>query len=973
MDDNQKKVKEIVSHTGFKIDDIRELPEIKTALYQMHYKKNGAKLVWLNRREENKTFAIAFKTLPNDDTGVFHILEHSLLCGSEKYPVSKPFVEMIKSSLQTFMNAFTFPDKTMYPVCSRNDQDFLNLMDVYLDAVFHPLCIKKKDIFLQEGWHYEMEEPEGELCCNGVVYNEMKGVYASPDTLIDSGLNSMLFPDNCYRFQSGGDPEHITELTYENYTASYKKFYHPSNAYIILDGDMEIDQVLSRIGDVLKKYDRQDIDTDIPLQKSIEPEEVSRYYEVSEREDTENKMLLAAGWVYGRFDEPEKSIACSALAEALCATNESPLKKILIENGLAEDAELSRTDGIQQSYLKLVVRNVPETKKEQVWSAIRETLERLADEGMNHKNLEAILNRMEFNMHERESGSFPEGVVNAMHVLESWLYGGDPAQNLSCRQIFCSLQSKLKEGYFEQLIREILLENPHCAKMALYPSKTIGEEKRKREASCLQEVKNSWSEEKKKTVIEEFEMLREIQGTPDNPEMLKTLPLLSLSDIPEVQKVIPQTVMQIEGNTVLRHKLESDGIVHITYYFPLEDYTQEELHAVSFLRILLGQTETGNYSAFDMQAELKRSLGRFEVSADVFAERGQTKECKPCLIINVSVLEDKLKEALRLLGEVLNRSRFDDISYIRSRIRQLRLSMEQHILMSGDSYASRLIAAEFSARGAALESLQGIQMLRWIQLIDDNFEQEGKSLAGELASLCRGIFTRERVVLSVTGNVEEEWIQKFLHLLPDGQTKERPKVKYETLNSGKRGILIPAEIGFAGKGANLAVCGVQYHGALQVAARILSYGYLWNTIRVKGGAYGTRLTVSGNGDVVFTSFRDPSPADSLKSFDGAGTALRSLCKSGEGLDRYIISTIAATEPLLSVRQKGLRAAEDYLSGMTAGMRQKVRSEILHTTREDLLWAGDVIEQICEKSGACIVGGKTALHAAAAVLTQTESL
>ncbi len=1008
MDAKQDRTKQMALETGFILDNSQQLPEINAVLYQMHYKKNGAKLIWLDHEEENKTFAIAFKTLPSDDTGVFHILEHSLLCGSQKYPVSKPFVEMIKSSLQTFMNAFTFPDKTMYPVCSRNPKDFLNLMDVYLDAVFHPLCVTKREIFLQEGWHYELEEPDGELSCNGVVYNEMKGMYASVDTLIDSLLNRMLFPDNCYRFQSGGDPEHITELTYEEYAASYHRFYHPSNACIILDGDMDMEAVLSRIGHVLSGFERREPDCELTLQEPISSEECRYPYEIGANENAKNRVILNQGWVYGRYDEPEKNMACGVLADYLCSTNESPLRKAILEKGLGENVELSRMDGIQQPYMVLTVRNTSEEKMEEVWETVEAVLKDLTVNGLDHKRIESLLSRREFNSREKENGMYPSGLINAMRVLESSLYGGDPAQNLCYKHIFDSLRSKLEEGYFERLLQEVILENPHSGRLILYPSKTIGEERREKERERFREIKEQWPLERRKQMVSELAHLRNVQETPDSAQSLATLPQLPLEDIPEEIREIPQTVEQIDGNTVLLHRLETEGIIHISYYFSLADQSLEDLSVISFLRLLLGQTETEHYSALELQKELEGNLGRFQSYVDVYARRNQTRECTPYLVIQVSVLEEKIEEAVRLIREVLGSSRFDDISYIRSRIRQLRISMEQHVLMNGNTYAARRISADFSAKGTVEEAVQGIRMLRWVQRMDEHFEEEGAGLAESLGQLCEKVFGRGRAVLSITGDIGDEWIRRLLAVLPDipGQPNmscqsiraEQPGMSHpdirveqtgmlcqsvrleqsdsrdeELATAGKTGIRIPAETGFAGKGANLNICGAKYRGSMKVAARILSYGYLWEMVRVKGGAYGTGLAVSGDGDVIFTSFRDPNAENSVKCFDGAGAALRSVCESKEPIDRYIVSTIASTEPLLSARQKGNQAAEDYLSGVTRDELLKIRSEILHTSKEDLVEAGNLLDQICEIAGVCIIGGKTSLDTAGSILAQIEDL
>ncbi len=939
MDKNRQKIEKIMGNHGFTLISTQEIPHRKAVLYQACYDKNGAELVWLDRKEENKTFAIAFKTIPGDDTGVFHILEHSVLCGSQKYPVSKPFVELMKSSLQTFMNAFTFPDKTMYPVCSRNQKDFLNLMDVYLDAVFHPLCVKEKNIFLQEGWHYEQEESGGEPRCNGVVYNEMKGMYTSPDTILASEMNRLLFPDNCYRFQSGGDPAHITDLTYENYVGSYRRFYHPSNARIILDGDMDLDAVLAKLEEVLDVYERRDIDSTIPFQKAVHPKDHVCYYEAGNQGAAQEKAILAEGWVYGRFDEPEKHIACDVLAQALCGSNEAPLKKALLEKGLAENVELTGMDGMQQFCINLVVRNTSEKKQEEVWSTVYETLQTLAKNGLDHKRLDAILNRMEFRMKEKEAGGFPEGVLNAMNMLNSWLYGGNPAQNLCFDQVFSSIRGQVETGYFERLIREALLENPHHARVVLLPLSAQADAERNKERS----------------------------------EQSRALPVLSLSDIPKVQEEIPQFVTKAGGNTVLSHALETDGITHISYYFRLDDMSPEELSQISFLRILLGQTATKHNGLSELETELEERTGRFETEMPVFSKPGQIKACKPYLAVHISVLEQQLEKAIGLIEEIFCNSEFCDESYIFSRLRQLRLSMEQHVLMAGNSYAAQCVLAEYSAKGVVKEAMQGIQMLRWVQKTERSFTENGQALLQNLQQLYRRIFVRERVTLSITGKLPEKDREWLLGVLPAGKDRIGSKVEHKLLPVEKRGILIPSEIGFAAKGGNIGMCGASYDGAMKVAARVLSYGYLWDTIRVKGGAYGTGLSISEEGDVVFSSFRDPAALDSIASFDGAGSALRDLVESGEALDRYIISTIAATEPLLGARRKGNLAAQDYFCGITAQMRQKMRSEILHTNREKLIWISELLDELCKGAGVCVIGGESVFDSEKHTFTEVESL
>ena len=421
--------------SSYEIIERGRIEDIDSVTYLCRHKKTGARVALVSNDDENKVFYISFRTTPKDSTGVAHILEHSVLCGSREFPVKDPFIELCKGSLNTFLNAMTYPDHTVYPVASCNDKDFQNLMHVYLDAVFYPNIYGNEAIFRQEGWHYELDDPEGELTCNGVVYNEMKGMYASPDTLIDSLLNRMLFPDNCYRFQSGGDPEHITELSYEEYVANYRKFYHPSNACVILDGDMDIAAVLTKIGKVFHEFEAQEMDCEINLQEPVHLEECHCPYEVGGNEEIDNKVILAGGWVYGKYDEPEKNMACGVLADLLCSSNESPLRKAILEKGLAENVELEKMEGIQQPYFVLVVRNTSEDKRVEVWETVESALKELAEKGLDHNRLESILSRLEFNLREKESGMYPEGIVNAMRMLDSCLYGGPGAEPVLRRNL----------------------------------------------------------------------------------------------------------------------------------------------------------------------------------------------------------------------------------------------------------------------------------------------------------------------------------------------------------------------------------------------------------------------------------------------------------------------------------------------------------------------------------------------------------
>ena len=954
---------------GFRVLERRTLGELNAVMWRMEYEKNGARLIWLDRPDNNKTFSIAFKTIPQDDTGVFHILEHSVLNGSEKYPVKEPFVELLKSSMATFLNAMTFPDKTMYPVSSRNDQDFLNLIDVYMDAVLHPVSLRDPHSFLQEGWHYELDSPEGELRCNGVVYNEMKGAYASPDTVMMEQLGSLLFPSNCYGKSSGGDPEHIPELTYENYLASHRRFYHPSNSYICLDGQVDLDAVLGKLDGFLRDYERIDPDADIPMQEPVAPAERTCAYEIGPEEDETDKAILAGGWVFGKFSDMERNVAFSALARLLCGSNESPLTKPLLDAGLCQDVALEKLDGVQQLYAILQIKNADPAKKDEIWALVEDTLRALADGGLDKTRLHSILNRLEFAAREKDYGSMPRGLVYAITSLEGWLYSGDPAQGLEYDALFAALRRKVDEGWFDGFLRQVFLDNPHRARLLMLPSKTLGEEKARAEAERLAKIKAGWSQDEVQQVIADFAALRARQNEADTPETLACLPTLSLADIPEKGMPVRQQIDRVGGVTLLHQPVETDGIVYLDLYFSLGDLPVETLQKVRLLADLLGQVATEHYDPLALSSELEGRLGRFSATVQVNAAPGRLDEAAPWLLVSLSMLSDHRQDAVRMLDEILNRSRFDDTGFIYNILRQQRLGLEQSVTMSGNSFGSMRVAAQCSACGAVNEAVRGIGMLRMLQQTEKSFEAEGESLCRQLTELCGTVFAKERLTVSLTGERDDGLVEDVLAVLPSGAMGA--PAAYAPLPGKKEGFVIPAAIGFAAEGANLNGLGAAFSGTGLVAAQLLTFDHLWNEVRVKGGAYGVNLSVRPMGDVAFSSYRDPSPAGSLNTFASCGEALRQACAGGD-IDKYIISTVASTEPVLSPWAEGARAANLYLSGRTGEDLDRQRSQILHTTPESLAAFGETLEAVCAAGHVCVIGGKDAVDAGAG-LDSVESI
>ena len=944
---------------NFKIQSVTELPEVPGRLWRMDYGRNGAELAWLERDDENKTFAIAFKTVPEDDTGVAHIMEHSVLCGSRKYPVKEPFVDLLKSSLATFLNAMTYPDKTVYPVSSRNAADFLNLIDVYMDAVLHPLSIDSRMALDQEGWHYEFDDG-GKLIRNGVVYSEMKGVFSNPDSIAFWETMKLLVPDCCYSNESGGDPAHIPELTFEAYKAFHARFYHPSNARIFLDGKMDIDAVLAKLDGFLKDYDRADVRAEIPFQKPTANRATVKY-EVAE--DGRDKYILVDGWVIGRFDEREKHLAFSVLSEVLAGSNEAPLKKALLDRGLCEDVEIG-AENVQQTAAMLTIRNTSREKVAECRKVVRETLERLAREGLDRKRIEAVLNKCEFLVREKDSGTYPRGLSFLEAALESWMYGGDPAEGFRYRKVFDSLRGKIASGAFEAYLRELFIDNRHHVELTLEPSVTLGEERRKKLEAELAAVMAGWDEGKIAEVKATAAKLKEFQKSKDRPEDTAKLPKLAVKDIPEKGADIREEIVDLDGCTVIRPNVGTDGIFYLELYFSLADLTGAELAEVPFFTTLLGELATANFSALQLKSEIDANLGRFSVGEKVFDAKGVAT---PYITVQIGALESKWDDALRLAREVLLGTKFDDVKAAADLLKQDRQGMEQSVAASGNQYAMRRASARLSRQNGIDELFSGVAQLRWLQ----KTKVDGGLLA-RYDALAKRVFARNRLTLCLTDNMSKEHAAKAVCAWPSGAAFSAvrnwdsglPKV------DGGEGFSIPAEIAYAGVASRLPE-GMPYHGSQVVAARILTLDHLWNEIRVLGGAYGMGLIVRPDGDVQYMTYRDPNPARSIEKIAESGAALRKFCEGGGDFGKYVVSAIGKTEPYLSPRLEAQRASDLFLSGRTPDDVARLRAEILATKREDLARFAETLTGLSKGASICVVGGKKPLSGCG--LAKTESV
>lgn len=946
------------SHPGFTLNQATLLPELEGTLYRLTHDKTGLELVWLERDEENKTFGIAFETLPWDDTGVFHILEHSVLCGSDKYPVKEPFVELMKSSMNTFLNALTFQDKTFYPISSRNDKDFIHLTRVYLDAVFCPLIYSRPEIFYQEGWHHEPDE-DGGVSYKGVVFNEMKGAFASADELVMNELGRLLFPDTPYGFVSGGDPAAIPDLSYEAFLEAHRRFYSPSNAYVFLDGRMDIHAVLDILQDeYLCRFQRTERMAPPPMQAPVSGR-AEGFYELPPEDEPEGRVRLAFGKVIGTFDQRERLIAAQILADVLCGSNQSPLCRALLSQGLAEDVSMGVNDGLLQPWLVLDIKNVREENLEPVRRCIETQLRTLAEQGLDHGQLEAVMANAEFRLRERDYGYYPQGIVFGFCALDSWLYGGDPAANLEIGDLFVRLREKLQQGYFEELLRQLLLDNPHSAQVVLRPSHTAGQERRAREQERLARESAAWTEEERAAVMQRQQRLLAWQETEDSPEQLACIPQLSLSDIPAQPERIPTRLSDVGGVPLLLHPLHTAGIAYVSLYFDADSCTEEELSCLSFAASLLGECDTNAHSAQALLDRTRLLCGTLDIFPTTYIVGGDPGQCTTKLCASFSALTDKLPQAMAHVLELLTQTCFQEET-ARDILRQSKLDIFQGVVMSGSSAGLNRLLAQYAPAGVAEEHMGGLCFYDWLKRQDEHWDFP--ALCRRMETLLERIVSRCGLTVSVSGVPDEvaaDLAAKAIRQLPHRPLPGRQVIR--AWGRRREGIAIPADVSFAVRGGDLHEHGGTYHGSLQLAGQIISLGYLWNVIRVQGGAYGAGMVARDSGLTACYSYRDPDGVSSLRRYTGCADFLRQQARRPEELTGFIIGAVAGASPLMTPRTKARIGDTHYFTRLTWEQRCQRRQELLSTTPQELLELADVIERTIDQGGLCLIGSRELLE------------
>lgn len=908
-----------------------------------------------------------------------HIIEHTTLCGSKKFPVKDPFIELAKGSLNTFLNAMTYPDKTVYPVASCNDQDFKNLMDVYLDAVFNPNITKYEEIFKQEGWHYELTGKDDELKINGVVYNEMKGAYSSPDEVLSSQIYRSLFPDNTYSKDSGGNPEYIPKLTYEAYLDFYHKYYHPSNSYIYLYGDMDVVERLEWLDkEYLSLYDYKKVNSEINKQPAFdEIKNVEAQYSITMDDSQENKTYLSYNRVVGDTLDEMLYQAFDVLDYALVSSPGAPVKQALIDAGIGDDVYGSYDAGILQPVFSFVAKNANASQADEFESIIENTLKEVVKTGINKEALLAGINSSEFKFREADFGQFPKGLLFGLNCLDSWLFDDmKPFIHLECLGTFAKLRKAVDTDYFEKLIQEYLLDNTHGSSVTVKPKRGLGNEREEALAKELSDYKASLSDEEIKKLIEDTEHLKKYQEEPSSDEDLRKLPMLTRADMKKNAMAFSNIEDELLDVKVVRHDIESNGIDYISFLFDAGDFAQSELGYLGFFTNALGLVSTEKYSYTDLANATNIYTGGISTGTASHPDIKDRNNFVFKFEVKLKVLEKNLDKALELMEQMLLSSDFTDTKRLGELVAQIKARLQANLSSSGHLVAAMRSMSSFSRYALYQDELKGIAFYRSICRIEKELSESPKSVSDKLAAIAKKLFARNRMLISFTGNNEaygnakpslEKVITGFNKMSAIGNQAEAH------FNTAKEAFIDASQIQYVAKTGDFICEGYEYTGALRLLRIILSYDYLWINVRVKGGAYGCMNTFLRSGESYFVSYRDPNLSDTLDVYDRIPEYIKSFSPDERDMTKYIIGTFSALDTPMNPEAKGSRSLSAYLEGITYEQIQKERNEILNAQPEDIRKLADLVEAVLKKDSICVIGNENMIKESAGLFENVEKL
>lgn len=963
----------------YEILDEHRVEDVQSDGFILRHKKSGARIAILSNNDDNKVFYIGFRTPPEDETGVPHIIEHTTLCGSKKFPVKDPFIELAKGSLNTFLNAMTYPDKTVYPVASCNDQDFKNLMDVYLDAVFNPNITKYEEIFKQEGWHYELTGKDDELKINGVVYNEMKGAYSSPDEVLSSQIYRSLFPDNTYSKDSGGNPEYIPKLTYEAYLDFYHKYYHPSNSYIYLYGDMDVVERLEWLDkEYLSLYDYKKVNSEINKQPAFdEIKNVEAQYSITMDDSQENKTYLSYNRVVGDTLDKMLYQAFDVLDYALVSSPGAPVKQALIDAGIGDDVYGSYDAGILQPVFSFVAKNANASQADEFESIIENTLKEVVKTGINKEALLAGINSSEFKFREADFGQFPKGLLFGLNCLDSWLFDDmKPFIHLECLGTFAKLRKAVDTDYFEKLIQEYLLDNTHGSSVTVKPKRGLGNEREEALAKELSDYKASLSDEEIKKLIEDTEHLKKYQEEPSSDEDLRKLPMLTRADMKKNAMPFSNIEDELLDVKVVRHDIESNGIDYISFLFDAGDFAQSELGYLGFFTNALGLVSTEKYSYTDLANATNIYTGGISTGTASHPDIKDRNNFVFKFEVKLKVLEKNLDKALELMEQMLLSSDFTDTKRLGELVAQIKARLQANLSSSGHLVAAMRSMSSFSRYALYQDELKGIAFYRSICRIEKELSESPKSVSDKLAAIAKKLFARNRMLISFTGNNEaygnakpslEKVIAGFNKMSTLGNQAE------VHFNTAKEAFIDASQIQYVAKTGDFICEGYEYTGALRLLRIILSYDYLWINVRVKGGAYGCMNTFLRSGESYFVSYRDPNLSDTLDVYDRIPEYIKSFSPDERDMTKYIIGTFSALDTPMNPEAKGSRSLSAYLEGITFEQIQKERNEILNAQPEDIRRLADLVQAVLKKDSICVIGNENMIKESAGLFENVEKL
>ncbi|MDO4977948.1 MAG: insulinase family protein [Eubacteriales bacterium] len=965
------------SFRNYTLEQHKKLDELHGEGYVLRHNKTGARVLLVENDDNNKVFHIGFRTPPCDDTGVAHILEHSVLCGSAKFPSKDPFVELVKGSLNTFLNAMTYSDKTVYPIASCNAQDYHNLMHVYLDAVFYPNIYKKDEILKQEGWHYEIDSPDGELKFNGVVYNEMKGVYSSPDSVLERKIQSALLKDTPYAYESGGDPDAIPALTREMFLDFHSRYYHPSNSYIYLYGNVDFEKELAFIDEeYLSHFDYKKIDSEIALQPPFAAPIVEKdTYSVSEGE--EEGILLSYNALAGDNGNMEEMMALQILDYVLLSMPGAPVKKTLIEKGLGKDIDSYFDGGIQQPTFSIIAKNAPEGKEEEFIQTVEEALRKQVENGINKKAILSCINSFEFKYREADFGRYPKGLIYGLNFFNTWLYDDSKALELADSiPVLVNLKKKVEEGYFESLITKYFLNNTHKAYVYLYPEAGKNERLENELKAQLNMIKSTLSKKQIHLLIEDTKNLKIFQETPSTQEELEKIPMLDVKDIS--RKVLPfsNEELEIGGIPAVVHRYDTNGIAYFNFNYDMTELPEELIPYATLLVEIFRYVDTENYTYNDLATEINLKIGGISFSTGMTALLWKKDGYRPYFNVRMKCLEDQISDGMELMKEIMFRSHIEDTKRLAEILSELVTKMETKIPEAGHNYAVNRAMSYVQPMAKYKEIAEGISFFHFLKDLDKNFDAKKDMIVKQLWRAVYCIFRKENLTLSLTGtfqfkNLLQGRILDFVKLLHTTPCVKAVPVLFP--NKDNEGFKTASKVQYVATAGYFEKEGQEYTGALRVLRMIFSYEYLWINIRVTGGAYGCMCNFSTTGYGYFTSYRDPNLAETMDVYKKAADYVRNFDVNDRDMQKYIIGTISGMDIPMGPAALGDRSFAAYQSGVTVEMIQKERDQILDTTQEDIRKLAPYIESMMGADTICTIGNEKKIVDASELFGSIRSL